>query len=135
MGEPVVLTAGTISYLSPVPSLDGKKLFVIGRQPRGELVRYDMKTGQFVPYLSGISAACVSFSSDGKWVAYVTFPEGILWRMRTDGSERLQLTFSPLRAFQPSWSSDGKRIAFMGTARPVGPGRFMLCRLRVAPHA
>jgi len=34
--------------------------------------------------------------------------------MRTDGTERLQLTFSPLQAFQPYWSPDGERIAFMG---------------------
>ena len=113
--DPVLLTAGPINYFSPVPSLDGKKLFVIGDQPRGELIRYDIKTGQFVPYLSGISAQGVSFSSDGKWVAYVAFPEGTLWRMRADGSERLQLTFSPLLAFLPYWSPDGQRIAFMAT--------------------
>ena len=113
--DPVLLTAGPINYFSPVPSLDGKKLFVVGDQPRGELMRYDMKTGQFVPYLSGISADGVSFSSDGKWVAYVAFPEGTLWRMRADGSERLQLTFSPLLAFLPYWSPDGQRIAFMAT--------------------
>jgi Tol biopolymer transport system component len=34
--------------------------------------------------------------------------------MRADGTERLQLTFSPLQVFQPYWSPDGKRIAFMG---------------------
>jgi eukaryotic-like serine/threonine-protein kinase len=116
VGEPVALTPGPIAFLSPVPSLDGKKLFVIGYQPRGELVRYDMRSGQFVPYLSGISAQGLSFSSDGKWVAYVTFPEGTLWRMRMDGSERLQLTFSPLVAYQPYWSPDGKSIAYMGWA-------------------
>ena len=62
------LTAGPLNYTSPLPSAEGKKLFVIGEQPRGELVRYDKKTGQFLPYLSGISAHAVSFSADGKWV-------------------------------------------------------------------
>jgi len=80
------------------------------------LVRYDKKTGQFLPFLSGISAHAVSFSPDGKWVAYVTFPEGILWRSRTDGTERLQLTFAPTVAYQPYWSPDGEKIAFMGAA-------------------
>jgi Tol biopolymer transport system component len=31
------------------------------------------------------------------------------------GSERIQLTFSPMRAFLPRWSPDGKQIAFMAT--------------------
>src|ERR1700730_3747294 len=53
--EPVQLTAGPLSFLSPQPSLDGKKIFVIGEQPRAELVRYDARLRQFLPYLGGIS--------------------------------------------------------------------------------
>src|SRR4029077_1821766 len=53
------------------------------------------------------------FSRDGQWVAYVTFPDDILWRSRVDGSERLQLTYPPVEAYMPSWSPDGTRIAFM----------------------
>ena len=114
-GQPVVLTAGPMNFLAPVPSKDGKKVFVIGEQARGELVRFDSKIRQFVPYLAGISAEGVTFSRDGIWMAYVAYPEGTLWRSKTDGSERLQLGFTPMRAFQPKWSPDGKQIAFMAT--------------------
>src|SRR5947208_6406203 len=115
--EPVMLTAGPMNFQMPVPSTDEKKLFVIGSQPRGELVRYDLKTHQYAPYLSGISASDFDFSRDGEWVVYVTLPEGTLWRSRVDGSERLQLSFPPMQAALPRWSPNRKQIAFMATAR------------------
>ncbi len=37
--EPVQLTAGPTTLLGPTPSIDGKKLFVLGAHLRGELVR------------------------------------------------------------------------------------------------
>jgi Tol biopolymer transport system component/DNA-binding winged helix-turn-helix (wHTH) protein len=110
--DPVQLTAGPMHFWGPSPSVDGKRLFVVGQQPRGELMRYDSASRQFVTFLSGISAEGLDFSRDGKWVAYVTFPEGQLWRSRVDGSERLQLTGLPMKASLPRWSPDGKRIVF-----------------------
>ena len=117
--EPVQLTTGQMNTLAPLPSQDGKRLFVIGAMPRGELVRYDAKSGQFVAYLEGISADEEDFSRDGRWVTYVAYPEGTLWRSRIDGSEKLQLTFPPTKVFLPRWSPDGKEIAFSATV----PGR------------
>jgi Tol biopolymer transport system component len=85
-------------------------------QTPGDLVRYDSKAHEFVPYLSGIWAGQLGFSKDGGWVAYLTFPENILWRSKLDGSEGLQLTSPPMIAAFPRWSPDGKQIAFMAMA-------------------
>jgi serine/threonine protein kinase len=105
--EPVQLTAGPLNFYSPQPSLDGTKIYVIGEQPRSELVRYDSKSRQFLPYLDGISARTVSFSRDGQWASYVSYPEGNLWRCRIDGSDKLQLTSAPLWVTSARWSPDG----------------------------
>jgi eukaryotic-like serine/threonine-protein kinase len=110
--EPVQLTAGAVSYSYPVPSKDGKTLFAVAGFVRGELERYDARTKALVTFLGGISAQDVSFSKDGQWVAYVTFPEGILWRTKLDGSEKLQLSSPPLYAMLPRWSPDGSKILF-----------------------
>jgi len=111
---PVRLTSGPLSFQGPQPSYDGRKLFAIGVQRRGELVRYDTRSNQLIPYLSGISADTVDFSRDGQWATYVAVPEGTLWRSKLDGSQKLQLTFPPMMAYLPRWAPDGKRIVFQG---------------------
>lgn len=117
--EPVQLTSGAIQYLDPQPGKYGKKLYAVEVLQKGQLQRYDSKSKLFVPYLGGISAGDVTFSRDGQWVAYVTYPEGTLWRSRVDGSAALQLSSPPLHAVLPSWSPDGKQLVFYS----VQPGR------------
>jgi eukaryotic-like serine/threonine-protein kinase len=109
---PVELTSGTIFYFDPLPDKYGKRLYSVAGLHRGELERYDSKFATFEPYMGGISAQDVAFSNDGQWVAYVSFPEGTLWRSRKDGSDRLQLSFPPLYAALPCWSPDGGEIVF-----------------------
>ena len=104
--EPIQLTQGPIHWGGPplakytawaflgepIPSKDGSKIFAQGVSSRGELSRFDPKTKQFQPFLGGISAQGVVFSKDGKSIAYVSYPEGSLWKADRDGSNPVQLT-------------------------------------------
>jgi serine/threonine protein kinase len=115
--QPFQLTTGPMSFHSGTVSPDGKKIFAAGLQGRGELVRYDGHSRQFVPYLSGISAGELDFTPDGKWVTYIVYPEQTLWRSRVDGSDRLQLTDASALAALPRWSPDGSKVSYVSTAR------------------
>jgi Tol biopolymer transport system component len=110
--EPTQLTSEAINYGFPTPSKDGRKLFAVAGMVRGELERYNGKSKAVEPFLSGISAQDTAFSKDGQWVAYVSYPEGTLWRSKADGTDQLQLSFPPLYAMVPCWSPDGKQILF-----------------------
>jgi serine/threonine protein kinase/Tol biopolymer transport system component len=124
--RPTELTAGPMYWtLFPFPSVDSRRLFVIGKQVRGELMRYDSETQQSLPYLPGLWASSLDFSRDGGWVVYSLYPEANLWRSRIDGSGKFQLTVAPMRAEEPRWSPDGKKIAFIGSERD-GPWRIYL---------
>jgi serine/threonine protein kinase/Tol biopolymer transport system component len=113
--QPVQMTSGPIRWDSPIPAKDGKTIFAAGATPRGELIRFDAQSRQFQPFLAGISAEFVSFSWNGKSVAYVSFPDGILWRANGDGSSPIQLTNNTIYPRLPSWSPDSTQIVFMAT--------------------
>jgi Tol biopolymer transport system component/DNA-binding winged helix-turn-helix (wHTH) protein len=115
-GKPMQLTTEPLNFECAVPSEDGKKLFVCAGQPRAELNRLDSKTGEFVPYLGGISAGDLEPSRDGSQLAYAKYPERTLWRSSADGSQPVQLTGSSLQTGLPHWSPDDSQIAFSGAA-------------------
>lgn len=108
------LTNGPLRFVSPLPSRDGRSVYFVGiEQPAGDRV-YDQKSRQFVPapaYLG--DAGKVTFSRDGRWVAW-TDPGGHLWRARSaDGSDRLTLTEDDLEVFLAQWSPDGTQLLLM----------------------
>jgi eukaryotic-like serine/threonine-protein kinase len=109
---PIRLTAGPLEYSGEGLSHDGKQIFAIGTKRRGEVVHYDLRTQQFRPFLGGISAIGASFSKDGKWVAYISYPDHTLWRSHADGTERTQLTYPPMKVQSPFISPDGSKVAF-----------------------
>ena len=131
---PVQLTFGPMLFSGVTPSRNGKRLFAVGDQRKGRLARYDAGSKRIVPYLGELSAEGVELSKDGAWVAYTTYPEGTLWRSRTDGSERLQLTFSPTQALLPRWSPDGTQIAFFAATGAETPRIYLVPATGGAPR-
>jgi Tol biopolymer transport system component/DNA-binding winged helix-turn-helix (wHTH) protein len=111
--SPLHLISGPLRFNSPVPSSDGKRLFVVGEEPRVELLRYDLRSRRFDSYLQGLSAGPFDFSPDRSWITYVSYPDMTLWRARADGTDKMQLTFPPVRAYEPRWSPNGSKIVFL----------------------
>ena len=64
--KPVKLTNGPIEFRLSTVSRDGKQIFAVGDNQRGELSVYDASSGLFRPYLNGISAGFVNYSRDGR---------------------------------------------------------------------
>jgi Tol biopolymer transport system component len=114
--QPTQLTVGPLMFSNPTPSPDGKKLFVIGQQRRFDLIRVNGNSQQFSIYLPGVSAGEADITRNGEWMTYVSHPDLTLWRSKSDGSSRTQLTYAPTLAHMPRWSPDGTQIAFMASS-------------------
>lgn len=124
--EPIQLTSGPTQWGVPIPSKDGKKIFAEGTNRHGELSRYDAKSRLFQPFLKGISAEGVAFSRDGASVAYVSYPDGVLWKANRDGSNPVQLSQQSMHPQNPSWSPNGTQILFMDAAAPRAPKSYIV---------
>ena len=109
------MTTGPISWSQPIPGKGGKTIFSKGEPIAASSAVSTQRTKQLQPYLGGISAQDVSFSKDGRSVAYVSYPDGVLWKANRDGSNPVQLSRPPIYAMNPRWSPDGMQILFRTT--------------------
>jgi DNA-binding winged helix-turn-helix (wHTH) protein/Tol biopolymer transport system component len=117
--KPVLLAATTLLQVCGVASRSSAgQIFATGEQPQAELMSYNPQSKQFDQALGGLSAEYFSVSPNREWIAYVTFPEGEVWRARVDGSERVKLT-GATHALNTHWSPDSKSISFV-TRQPGG---------------
>lgn len=114
-GQPIQVTNGPLSYRAPLPAASGDRIFFTGKEVRSALLKYEPASSRFVSYGETPSAAqVITFSRDGRWVAWINPADSTLWRSRSDGSQRLQLTTRPVQVFTMHWSPNDQRIALMG---------------------
>lgn len=112
--EVTKLTNGPLNYISPLPSRTESAVFFVGLEPPAGTRFFDQKRRQFVPAPSFLEhARRVTYSRDGRWVAWVDV-DGRLWRaLGENGSERLQLTPDDLDVFLAQWSPDQSQLVVM----------------------
>ena len=122
-------------FCGVLPGRSGHEAYFVAMRESRQLVRYDGKLRQYDPYLSGVPARGVDVSPDGRWVAYVSAADGVLWRSSVDGTDRRQLTFLPSSAGNPKWSPDSRAIVYMLNAPGKSNGIYLSSREGDHPQA
>jgi Tol biopolymer transport system component/DNA-binding winged helix-turn-helix (wHTH) protein len=127
--EPARLTHGPLDFGSQLLSDDGRRMFVFGGVTGIEFVAYDLHSHQFHPAYTNLRANWLDFSQDGQWIAFSDFGRGTLGTMKTDGSQRLDLTLPNNSGQSPRWSPDGKFLTFLNVTS-AGKQRIFLVPAR-----
>jgi Tol biopolymer transport system component/DNA-binding winged helix-turn-helix (wHTH) protein len=122
---PVALTSGPDALNLATPAQSGSRVFAFSFRSRRELEKFDPRTMHRTGLSLDTHAEEVDVSRDGEMVVYSDRPDGSLWRSRTDGSQRLKLTSTPLSAVAARWSPKGEQILFTGT-RPGQTGQIYI---------
>jgi Tol biopolymer transport system component/DNA-binding winged helix-turn-helix (wHTH) protein len=123
---PRQITNGPLDYEAPSTAPGNDRVYFLGANTQIELLRAMPHSADFTPLDQNLSAAeLAQYSPDGKWIAWVNAADNSLWRSRSDGSERIELTTPPLRIFTMNWSPDDRRIAVMAL-EPGKPWKIFL---------
>jgi DNA-binding winged helix-turn-helix (wHTH) protein/Tol biopolymer transport system component len=117
--QPIQLTHGPFGFGEPLPSRDGRTIYVAGVTERMDLERVDAVTHQVKPLLNGMPVWEMYFSRDGQWLVYINGADDSVWRSRADGSapQKLVQNTNVLRFAHVRFGPDGKRILLQAGGR------------------
>ncbi len=113
---PFQITSQAMDFKRPTISDDGKTIYAIGWQLRGEVVERAPDDQEFHPIdgLKSMSVEQVDYSSDGERAVFVSYPDSHLWQKELADNSATQLTFGTMRVANPQISPNGEMIAFEG---------------------
>jgi len=136
-GTPKLVTEKTPSYLHGW-SGNNKEIYFTARRdtnPKGLYHIYkaaidDGKETQLTDQTFGLTDGAEG-SPDGKWIYFNGSMTGTmqLWRMKTDGSGKEQLTFDQNNNWFPHISPDGKWIAYISFNDDIDPTEHPPCHI------
>jgi Tol biopolymer transport system component/DNA-binding winged helix-turn-helix (wHTH) protein len=120
--SPINLISGPSQVGRIIPDRDGRKIFAIGQNLEGDMMRYDQKQRALVSVPGLPPNSRVFYSPTREWILYQNDSDFSLWRSKADGSQPLQLTRPLLRIADPQWSPDATQIVFMGPGEGPNQG-------------
>lgn len=126
-GEPRLITQQTPSYFHGW-SADGKDLGIVAKR-NGEkpynLYKVNVKTGKETALTTNTANHVdgTEYSPDGKYIYYNANESGTMqvWRMKSDGSGKEQLTFDQYHNWFPHISPDGNSMVFISFPEDIDP--------------
>jgi Tol biopolymer transport system component len=150
-GEPIRLTSAVSFDDSPSWSPDGKTIAFsrgpaiafVDRPARWRLMLVDSDGAAERPFPGGLAGQQPAWSPDGRQLAFVSYrdrygqrcdrdncyPAGEIYVVRADGSNLRRLTRDKAHDRDPTWSPDGKWIAFARRHAAKGPQRSRVYRI------
>lgn len=114
------LTSNAEQNFEPSVSPDGRYIaFYSTRAGRGDLWRIDIDGGNPRQLTHGLLTWQPSWSPDGQWIFFLTYPDWKIWKAPLEGGSPVAVTDH--RSYRPVISPDGKQMAcFYSDSRAEG---------------
>lgn len=124
----LVRCLNVLPAILPVWSPDGTSIAYLSRIPEGGLHRVDVESGAVMPVFTGVNGVNAQrWSPDGSRLVftYQPTPSGLrhIYVASSDGSEARALVDDQTINYEPTWSPDGRFVAF--STHPEGEPRLM----------